>query len=160
MRNFLSYTSKIEIPAHKVPPEVVDKFIQNLQKWSSNSSGEPSTRDRGNISFTLNPASRFREFASIGSGEINITIQQGWLLIVEYRLSYMFPLLAILVLNIFLFGLSYLNAKIDFIQLFQTLMAVSLLVNVVNIFLTIRDFPNKIIEIWEETKNSGHPSKP
>ncbi len=154
MSNFFSYKSKIEIPAYKVPPEVTEKFIQNLQTYLSNGSGEASERDGSSISFAINPASRAGRFSGIGSGEINVTIQQEWLLIIEYRLSYLFPLFAIFMLNLFLFGLSYLNPKIELIELFQTLMRVALLMNVISIFLTIRDFPNEIIEIWNETRNS------
>jgi hypothetical protein len=160
MGNFFSYESKIEIPAYKIPPEVVEKFIQNLQRWLSNASGEDSTRDKGNISFAINPAVRNLKFSGIGSGEISISIQQEWLLIVEYRLSYLFPFLANLIINLFFFGLPYFNLKTEFsIQLFQTLMRLALLVNIVSIFLTIRDFPNEIMEIWHETKNSFHSPK-
>jgi len=160
MSNFFSYKSKIEIPAYHVPPEVTEKFVKNLQTYLSNGSGEASERDGRNISFAINPASRAGRFAGIGSGEISVTIQQEWLLIVEYRLSYLFPFLAILALNLFLFGLSYFNLATEFIELFQTLMKAVLLINIISIFLTIRDFPNEIIEIWNETKNSLRLPKP
>ncbi len=155
MAKLFSYSSKVEIPLYMISPEVVEKFIKNLQSWLSDKSGETSDRIGNNIYFAINPTlANIFLFQSIDSGEVKI-VQHEKLLIVEYRLSYLFPFLAVFMLDLFFLALFYWNIKTELpIHLFLAVTTITLFLNVGSTIFVINIFPNDIIEIWNETRKT------
>lgn len=153
MSKLFTYSSKIEIPFLKAPPDVVEKFIENLQKWLSDKSGEDADRNGNHIYFAINPGlSSIFIFQGIDSGDVSVVVQASRL-IVKYRLSFLFPFLAILILDLFFIGIFCLGLKADFpVGFFVVATTTVLLISVINTLSQIVTFPDSIIEIWSEVR--------
>jgi hypothetical protein len=153
MSKLFTYHSKIEIPFLKLSPDDVEKFVENLRKWLSDKSGEIPDRTGNNNYFAINPTiTSIFMFQGIDSGEVKVMQQQGRL-VIEYRLSFLFPMLAIFILDLFFLALFYSDLKIDIpIRDLLIVTTIVLFLNAGSTILFINDFPNDIVEIWNETK--------
>lgn len=144
MRRFFAYSSKITLGLPINGEDIVEKMLIALKKKLSEYSWEDADLINNTVYFAVNIRSNF---PGIDSGMVNIEEKDGQI-ITRYWLSFISPFFPFLLLDVFLFGLSYIVPSHPFISVFALIIAFLLGVNLLFTVLTITSFSGVIQEVW------------
>lgn len=144
MRRFFAYSSKITLGLPVNGEDLVEKMLIALKKKLSEYSREDADLINNTVYFAVNIRSNF---PGIDSGMVNIEEKDGQI-IAHYWLSFISPFFPLLLLDVFLFGLSYIEPSYPDISVYALMVSFILGINLLFTFMTVAGFSRFIQGIW------------